>query len=238
MDFIRDLQEWYMFGAPSLRKRDLREVADGSFMLLLAMVLLKKYTPYKQTVLDYAHRVTTLNSFDRFRPSSPVLYNYLWVINEVKSGEVKSMVRNYDRHINIINQASLPPRLVSWLRAVSRNSEDTEFTNQTLWQAERRFVITDSSYKSLRRLILAWDTLSKDDQKVAATRLKQALENKVDRSDEILTAYKKFLVEYNLGLYGVVNAETGEYEATRAEKIAAFGAGAIAGYALTKKILG
>lgn len=184
MEFIKYIIEARALRSVSaLGKMDVEDVADSVYLHILALQTMKGDPKQASEAMKYAKNTIKNFRFDSIRSSSTDLHNWLAVLMNPDK---------FSDKIGELGKTNVPElQLRTYLRNVASGKVDKNFDNRFLLNLERSLGISNSQYKSVRRLAGNWDKLRDSDKKLATTRLAQALRRKIPNSD-MKQSFEKF----------------------------------------------
>lgn len=205
----------------AIKKTNAREVCDFAFMDLLALWILYNEFEYAPDAIRYAERTAAFNRFDNYRQMGTDLYLNLHIIAQKRTDLLGT-----DADATLLDRIQLDvPMTVRYLRNISRNSLSQSMARMSLQRLENSLMITNSNYRSVRRLVQNWPNLQTAQKRTALTRMIFFYRTNARRSE----------------MYGLINAlaKSQGLEDRSAEnpemswkaKAAAGGAAAAAGFA-------
>ena len=183
-DFIGTLSESKLISSTSnLEKYDDVELSELVVLYLCSLYMLYNDDHSKSFALSYAKRTIQYGTdFDKWRTSGTDLYVILHGIPDILDATL----------------------LVRWLREMS-NDHVREQTHRALFsRIDHNFKIKNSAIRSVRRLVMDWDTLSQQDKRSAMTRLLSLLKARAQKS-EVLDELEKMASNNKLNTAEIKN---------------------------------
>lgn len=151
----------------AIKQTNAREVSDFAFMDLLAIWILYNEFAFAPQGIDYAERTVTFNRFTNYRQMGTDLYLNLHIITEKRIDLLGT-----EADATLLNRIALDvPMIVRYLRNVSRNTMSPSMARMTFQRLEQGLQITDSNYRSVRRLVQNWPNLQTAQKRTALTRM-------------------------------------------------------------------
>lgn len=175
LPFIEELLETRVLrNTDDLQNRSSHDLADLIFLTVLALNIIKYYN--SNFSANYARGTNMFNGFDGIRSSGTDLHNYL------------SVIINMDRFMEKLRRPSAPlsvPKLqlVTHLNTIGRGIVNHNQDNGVLLALQQELKITNSNYKSIRRLVQDWHRTMPKEKAHATTRLLQAFRSKAPNAD-------------------------------------------------------
>ena len=179
------------------------DCAERLYLTLLILQLLNQYPTYRQIATRYA-RETKHSNYDRFRMYSTDLYNFVYfvtgdeeAINKLKDPKNAMQMRKkssfptmaFNRYLGALQQGLIAPSIM-----------------QVFLNIETGLQIRNADYKSIRRSLFQFNTLSVRDKQNLVTRLLHAARAKLRSSDSI-EHLEKLAADRNLETGRVNDAE-------------------------------
>jgi len=179
------------------------DCAERLYLTLLILQLLNQYPTYRQLATRYA-RETKHSNYDRFRMYSTDLYNFVYfvtgdeeAINKLKDPKNAMQMRKkssfptmaFNRYLGALQQGLIAPSIM-----------------QVFLNIETGLQIRNADYKSIRRSLFQFNTLSVRDKQNLVTRLLHAARAKLRSSDSI-EHLEKLAADRNLETGRVNDAE-------------------------------
>lgn len=207
-EFIKDLNESRIFSSRSnFGRYSLREVANGAFLYFLTIQILRNELEYKNKIKQYSYSVIQYQGYDNYKSTGNDLYQFLYILKNAE--ELSDELKNEGNNLRLAKRIRINKLAIhQWLNNVYKPIH-TSIDHRFLYDLEQSLVITDYSYKAIRRMVEEWPDLTTDQRQHAITRLLQALRYKYARS-ELLPWIDDYSRRRGYELKGVDNAETGE----------------------------
>jgi hypothetical protein len=182
--FLKDLQEARM----TRNDRDAKvltytDCCERAYLSMLILQLFRNYPKYLGIASVYAKR-TEQRNYDNFRPYSTDLYNFIYFING--SDDAIEKLKDPSSARILAQRTYVPMRDFQRFIIRLKNTNETQRNDQEAFiKFESALSITNSDYKSIRRALFGWRTLSTQDRKQLTTRLLIAARAKLRNSDLI-----------------------------------------------------
>ena len=195
MDFVSSLFEARMTRDSSDQKvLTYTDCSERLYLTLLILQLLNQYPTYRQLASKYA-RDTKHSNYDRFRMYSTDLYNFVYFVtgdeealNKLKDPESAKAMRKkstfpvmaFNRYLMALQQGLIAPSIM-----------------QVFLNIENGLNIRNSDYKSIRRNVFQFSTITEREKQNLVTRLLHAARAKL-RSSDIIEHLEKLASDRNL----------------------------------------
>jgi len=227
--FVKDLNESREYRtSQQVANHTAREIADHAFVDLMVLWIL--YNEYKFSVvaIKYAQRTMMYSNFKSYRQNGTDLYMTLHLLQS-KNADALTASRSDNAFLGKINFPE--QKIKAFMNGMKMNGLSSSVARMTLQDCERKFNITTSGYRSVRRLAQDWPKLSETQRALVVTRLLQFYRTHARRS-ELFGFLKDLARTRKLEIRNANNAEKPRsITAKTAAAAAAMGAGAYAGYA-------
>jgi hypothetical protein len=232
LKLITELNESSQYRSKSaFNQSTARTVCDHAFMDMIAIWILFNEFEFAPIASNYANKTVTFNRFSQYRQMGTDLYLNLHVISEKRTDLVGSSA-----DAQLFDRIQLDvPAIVRYLRSVSRNSINPGIVRQTLQRLEQSLHISNSNYRSVRRLAQSWPTLQTGQKRTVITRMLFFYQMNARRS-EMYGVLKELAKSNNLVDPNANNPETSALK-TAAAAGAAAAAGFAGGYQLGKGLV-
>jgi len=201
-----------------------KDMAELAFVYLNALHIMRSEYETAPFAQAYARRTMSHSNFDREDRQNTDLYQFLHVIRDHDSVVGKQLnhpeANDLFWHQVHFNGASTRQLLT----AMSRPTYDGSLARRLLMNIEQQLHITNSNYRSVRRLASEWDTgkLDTEQKQLTVTRLLQALRAKASMGD-IINQFQHLAHVNRYELHGVNDAETGGAPVASVNKHGGFG---------------
>jgi len=206
-EFISTLSESRLVPAETMMRRwRADELAEVVVLYVCALYVLHCHTDTEHFATGYAKKTVQFGTnFEQWKSGGSDLYVMLY-------GLKASGVTLRDQVFSDEFKHRLPfgePLLVKWLRDLS-NGRVQDVTHRALFnRLDFNFKITSSSIRAVRRLVMDWPELDKEERKLAMTRLLQLIKNRAPKS-ELLSQLRQLADRHNLEIEDVCDADTGD----------------------------
>lgn len=211
-ELIRGLQENRLLRLSKPSNYNARDIADLAFLYLVTLHLLRcefETAPFAQ---KYAAQTNARGGFTQADPANTDLYQFLHILAN-PTGNLASSLGNHEANELFWPTMSFSSALVRQLLAdiAKRGAYDTKMARRILLKLEQQLHISNSNYKSMRRLAGEWDTgdIDTHQKQLVVTRMLQALRARA-RQGDILHQLELLAGSQNLELSNAANPETGE----------------------------
>lgn len=195
LDFLSSLFEARMTrDSGDQRVLTYTDCSERLYLTLLILQLLNQYPTYRQLASKYA-RDTKHSNYDRFRMYSTDLYNFVYFVtgddealNKLKDPESAKAMRKkssfptmaFNRYLMALQQGLIAPSIM-----------------QVFLNIENGLNIRNSDYKSIRRNVFQFNTITEREKQNLVTRLLHAARAKL-RSSDIIEHLEKLASDRNL----------------------------------------
>jgi len=229
MEFIKNIFESKALRNSKQINMSAEEVAESVFMNILSLQAMRNDPNSMKFAQEYAKKTLAYPGFDNIRTTGTDLHNWVAILNQPE---------RYADKIGPMGRASMPTlQFKNYLRQVASGKVNPNFDKQFLMTLERNLGIRNSQYSATRRLLSDWNRLYGSERKLGATRLLQAMKAKSARSD-LRSPYESFVRKGGYEIKGVDNPEKVRAGGGAWGALAAFGAGALIGKGIARKITG
>lgn len=210
VNFIRSLNENWLFRTRNISDFNLRDIADLTFLYLICVHILRSEYETAATAIGYAKITNSHSNYRALDRNSTDLYQFLNILSNPNSNALLLANKN----ANDILWAELnfnPNTIRQFLDNVTKNKYDVARQKYLLYQIENQLYITTSNYRSMRRIAVEWSSHDIDTagQKMVVTRLLQALRARARRGD-ILPWLERVSNTHQYELSDVCDPETGK----------------------------
>ncbi len=195
LDFLHDVYEARMTrNSEDQRILTYTDCVERTYLTLLILLLLSQFSTYRQYASQYA-RMTKRSSYKQFRMHSTDLHNFVYFVtgddlamDKLKDAKSAKMMRQ---------RASFPT--MAFNRFLGELSSGTTPTSamQMFLTIESGLNIRNTDYKTVRREILNYDSLTQRDKRMTVTRLLHAARAKL-RSSDVIEHLEKLAADRNL----------------------------------------
>lgn len=228
LEFVNDLNESSQYRTKhTLQQTNARNIADHAFMDLISLWILYNEYDYAPMALEYAKKTTQFGNFNNYRQSGTDLYITLNILS-TKNTDLLGGGDADEVFLNKINCQY--DKVLQFIRKISNNTLKSTVARQTLQEVERSLKISDSNYRSIRRLAQNWGMINETQKSLVITRLLQFYRAHARRSE----MYQLLLDLSKKKGYKVSDAADAENKDNRSigtgAKLALLGATAAASY--------
>lgn len=236
--FVKDLNESRQYRTrQAIQRSNAREIVDHAFLDMITLWILYNEFDMAPISIHYARKTMMYGNFKNYRQSGTDLYITLNLIQS-KNADTLAGDSADDALLQRINFPEM--QIKTFLNNMKQNNLQKGLARQVLQNVERKFNITNSGYRSVRRLAQDWPTLNETQRALVVTRLLQFYRTHARRS-ELFGFLQDYARTKKLEIRNAHNAEkpkskTAQTVATAAALGAAGYAGFQAGRALGNKI--
>lgn len=165
---IREFNESHQYRSkPQIRQTNARVVADFAFMDLIALWILYNEFEYAPKARKYAAKTVTFNGFRNYRQMGTDLYINLHILTQKRSDLLDSSADS-----TLFGRLKIDERLIiRYLREIEQNSLNQGTARRVLHSLDDDLYITDSNYRSVRRLAQNWRNLTSAQKRTVVTRM-------------------------------------------------------------------
>lgn len=166
------------------RALNLRQVANFAFLDLLSLYILHNEYETAPVASTYSGKTIGYRNFLRPRMSGTDLYTSLNILSNPDSVFSKSIKQNPDADALLRQKIKLHlPTVKRYLELIEQGNITSSDAAQLLLRIEKQLNITDSQFKSMRRLVQDWPGLNKMQREIVVTRMTQHYNKFAKRSE-------------------------------------------------------
>ena len=183
MEFITDIYEARMTrNAEDQKILTYTDCCERTYLTLLVLLLLNQYPTYRQYASKYS-RDTKRTNYNNFRMHSTDLHNFVYFVQ----GDDSAMDKLKDpKGAKILRKrTSFPTMGFNRYLMELQTGLVTTTTQSTFLTIENGLRINNTDYKTVRRNLFNYDSLSIRDKKTTVTRLLHASRAKLRNADII-----------------------------------------------------
>jgi hypothetical protein len=230
LSLIGDLNESRMYRTKqAFKKTNARKIADTAFMDLISLYILNNDYAFAPEAIKYAHKTAMSSRFSILQQSQTDLYLSLHVLS---ANRVDLLTNTNGTDEILLDRMTIrTPSIVRYLRKLASNDISAMDARLALQRAEHDLQISNSNYKSIRRMAQSWDSLTTARKKLIVTRIMMFYRIQAPMSD-IFSMMKVYASANHLEMLDASNPESSLTIGNIAAAAAAAAAGGIAGYAL------
>lgn len=210
-EILRNLDEAQLLKATNPHNYTAKDMSDLAFLYMLALHVMRSEYGSAPFAQGYGQRTNRNSGFRSDDIGNTDLYQFLNVLTD-HDGDLAKRLSNPKANDLFYHALHFTPSTArNLLSAMARSTYNATTARRLLLQLEQQLNITDSNYKSIRRIVGDWSdgNLSTHQKKLAVTRLLQALRARA-RGGDVLQRFEKFAKELDLEYHGVANPETGQ----------------------------
>lgn len=172
------------YRAGGAKKLNLRQVANFAFLDLLALYILHNEYEMSAVAGAYSQNTMSFRNFQRPRLSGTDLYTSLNILSNPNSVFSKTIKQNPDIDTILRNKINVHlPTVKRYLELLEKGNITGSDAAQLLLRLEKQLFITDSQYKSMRRLVQDWPNLTSMQRELVVTRMSQQYRKFARRSE-------------------------------------------------------
>lgn len=189
MENIEDLNwevmvESRQYRAGGGRNLNLRQVANFAFLDLLTLYILHSEYETASVASSYGSKTMGYRNFQRPRLSGTDLYVSLNILSNPESVFSKAIKQNPDADAILRQKINVKlPTFKRYLDLIEEGTITNSDAAQLLLRIEKQLFITDSQYKSMRRLVQDWSGLNSMQRELVVTRMLQQYKKFAKRSE-------------------------------------------------------
>jgi hypothetical protein len=200
-DLIKQLSESRLLPTPaSYTKYTARELCEMTLLNLCALRILYIEKINQDWSKIYARNTLSIDdTFKKWNSSGNDLYNLLHIIQKLTTDKD-------EKWRGIVFRQQFIQR---WLRDLGNESERRYDTDRLFGRIDQDFQISDSSVRSIRRLVIEWEDIDLYKKKLALTRMLQIFRARMS-SSEMLPKLEKLADKKNLEILDAENKEDDE----------------------------
>ena len=203
------ISEGYIKQLSDVKNMTARDCADMLFLSLVALQIMKYEFDFMSRSKDYARKTTTWFDFKKWHGGSTDLYALLFIIQNKDTTHLRPAGDNKTLMKRIwFNQTHMSLHL----RELGMGSNNTQREKLFFYDLENSLMITDSNYRSMRKLCTDWVNLTQMQKELLVTRLMQAFRSRFPRMD------LRDSLEYFAGSRALERDNVRNIEKERAEK--------------------
>lgn len=176
-----------------------KDLADIVFLMFLTLNILRNNLESNKFVRNYVSKTYKFKNFKKFHTNSTDIYFIMNVL--FGEDDVKKYLKDNDASIDFINKLSIDNNTIrQWFNNIEHAKDDISLDRRFFTKLEKNLKISNSSYKSLRRLISDWNLLNNSQRQVAVTRLLFALKSNARKSElvsalEEIASIKNYIID-------------------------------------------
>lgn len=160
------------------------DILELFYLYVLSIYVMNKDEKTKKWVKNYAMR-TRAGSYDRFKPSATDLYMMIYILSGNHVFKEKEKLHMFSTKLINTND------FTKYLYFIINDRGDESLIKRYIFKLERSLRINNSTYKSLRRKILNWDTLGEKEKKLIRDRLYMFIRT-INTKAEVLDGLRKY----------------------------------------------
>jgi hypothetical protein len=211
LSLIDTLDENKLFKSRRPHDYNAKDMAELAFLYIIALHIMRSEYETAPFAQQYARRTMIHGNFDHNDLQNTDLYQFLHVLRDHHS-DIGRELNNPEANDLFWHQLHFNSNSVKQLLTqMAKSSYDGTAAKRLLLSLEQQFHITNSNYRSVRRLASEWSTghLDTEQKKLTVTRLLQALRAKA-RMGDIMQQLQHVANVNNYELTDACDAETGK----------------------------
>ena len=207
MEFIKELHEARLTRqGGALKSLTYTDCCERAYLTMLILEVLRKFPNTAAYAHGYAKKTSGYDNYNHFRMSSTDLYNFIYFI----VGDKDALDKLKDPGAASVMRKNTQFPLMAFNRYVSKlklgGAGLPQQDQQTFINIESALKITNSDYRSIRRNVFSFQSLSSNSKKQLVTRLLLAARAKLRNSD-IIQYLEELSAERDLEVYKVNDPE-------------------------------
>jgi hypothetical protein len=210
LPFLTQLAENRLFYVKHASDFNAKQMSELAFLYLIALHILRSEYDTAPFAQNYARRTLSHNGFAHDDRQNTDLYQFLRVTADHNS-DMAQQLHNPEANDLFWHQTHFSSSTAKQLLSLmARSSYDGSAAKRLLLSLESQLHITNSNYRSVRRLASEWTTplLDTEQKQLTVTRLLQALRAKA-RYGDVISPLSKMAQQNRYELTDVCNPETG-----------------------------
>lgn len=162
----------------------LRQVANFAFLDLMTLYILHNEYEMAPVASNYSGKTIGYRNFLRPRLSGTDLYVSLNILANPDSVFARSIKQNPEADALLRSKLNVHlPTVKRYLELLEQGTITSRDTAQLLLRLEKQLNITDSQFKSMRRLVQDWNGLNQMQREILVTRMLQQYKKFAKRSE-------------------------------------------------------
>lgn len=184
MEFIKDMHESRMTRSTgTVKSLTYTDCCERLYLSVLILQALNQYAYFRNSAREYARRTTGYDTFKAYRMSGTDLYNLAYFVNG--DDMILDKLKDPSAAKRAAKNVTLPlMQLNGWLKSIASGTTYSQ-TSNFLIGLEGALKITNTDYKTVRRNLTRYTSLSTKDKENTITRLLIAARAKLRTSDLI-----------------------------------------------------
>ena len=181
------LNESKIFQSPSnVSKYTYRNILDYTFLYLVIFQILRDEPEFSDFVQKYVRDVLKHgNNFNYYKRTQNDFYHFMHILTgRFNDDVVENLKPSNDKNLLIKNQRIQLNEIISYLNNIRYGRPRQESVeNRFFLKLESDFLITNSNFRSVRRLVRDWEDKDYEQRSFVITRILLELRNKLFRSE-------------------------------------------------------
>jgi len=203
--FLKDIHEARLTkDNGSSQKLTYFDCGERLYLTLLALEMMRRYNDSAPFVKSYANKTRGFELYKFYRIMGTDLYNLIYFL--VGDDSAQKKLKDPVAAIKLKKETKLP--ILDLNRYINQIANGTEpkLVSSLMIKLEGVLKIVNTDYKSIRRYLADWDRITRQDKRVAATRLIYAIRAKLRNSD-ITSDFEKWAAIKNMEKDQVLDPE-------------------------------
>ena len=205
MDFIKELHEARLTRGDGARSLTYTDCCERAYLTLLILEVLRKFPGTSPIVRNYARITSGYDSYNHFRMSGSDLYNFVYFI--VGDEDAHKRLKDPGAARKARERTYFP--LMHFNRYIERlryGKQPITDDHSLYMKLEGVLRITNSDYKTVRRNLFSFGSLSTREKQSTITRLLLASRAKL-RTSDIIGSLEELVAKKDLETYRVTDPE-------------------------------
>lgn len=168
LKFINEFNESQQYRTKTaIATSNAREVADFAFMDLIGLWILFNEYEFAPAAIEYADKTSMFGRFTGYRQMGTDLYMNLHILTQKRTDLLST-----ENDEVLLDKIDLDSDIViRYLKQISKNRITDSMVRITLQRIEQSLHISDSNYRSVRRLAQNWSSLHTAQKRTVLTRM-------------------------------------------------------------------
>jgi len=176
MEFLQNLSEARLFNnsRTALKKYNAKDISELLFLHICALQIMKNEFLGLPEAQDYIKRAGNLVNFDHYIQSRNEIYILIHVLIGKYADPQQKLLKDQEASQEFLKMVKINVmNMRKYLRFIASGKSDVGFERRFLLELEKDLMISNSYYRSIRRLVSTWKTQSESNKRLVMTRLLQ-----------------------------------------------------------------
>lgn len=184
MEFLKALEEARLTRDASSRKiLTYTDTLEKLYLSILILELIRRFSKYKKQAEQYAAATVRFPGYNKFRLHATDLYNFIYIADGDQNA--MRMLKDPVSAWQLRQKTTIPVMILNGYLHQLKSGQSVTNASHMLIKLETATRIGSSEYKTLRRMLTTFDSLSAQGKKQVATKLLFAARAKLRNSDLI-----------------------------------------------------